>query len=76
MIEYYYAEIYKKFQNYKDAIEAYSNSIKKLQDLNIKQRKIREQANLSKYVGSVSLLLAPKVQKKDQHELICRVKIV
>ena len=82
MIEYYYAEVNRMCKEWKEAKEHYAQSLDCLKKY--KEQKEDERKNVSSVVGaSVAISSAMtmlgklfQTDKKDNHELICRVKII
>jgi hypothetical protein len=77
MIFYYYAEIHKMFQEYREAIEFYQKSLDCFEAYRNKKRAERENNISSKAKGSISMLGFSMIQsKRENHELACKVKTI
>lgn len=79
MIFYYYAEIYKTFKDYKLALEHYRKSRDALEEYKLKKRKERDAMGSAMLSHFSTMNPATRIfteSKKDNHELMCRVKII
>lgn len=73
-VEFYYAEIYKMFRSFKEAMERYNRSKEALVEYKNRKKKERELKGVSAMAQLSTRIYAET--KKDNHELICRVKII
>jgi hypothetical protein len=78
MLYFYYAEIYRMFKDWKNAISNYKMSLSTLAEYNKKKKEEKENLaskiaiKTSKFYKFSEISLS----KKGNHELFCRVKII